>query len=175
MAVSSRTRRTTRSSAKVNTPAQVCWEDVKEGDEIPPVDFNLTIQRMVMSAGSNRDFTLYHHNNSIAHAVGAPDMFLNNVSCLQLWEKVISAWIGMYGRVKTVSFRIVHFHAAGDIIHTHGKVLRKWQENGLNLVELEMANETPRMTGMTGSAVVALPSKANPTATPRWDAQGVAV
>lgn len=159
----------------VKIPTQLCYEDVKDGQEIPPVEFNLTVQRMVMSAGANRDFATIHHNSTMGKAAGAPDMFLNNVSCLMLWERVISDWIGVYGRVKKVGFRIVHFHAAGDIIRTHGKVIKKWQENGLNLVEVEMASETPRMTGMTGTAVIALPAKANPTKTPRWNAQGVAV
>lgn len=171
--MTTRSRATTTTKAKV--PAQLCWEDVKEGDEIPPVDFNLTVQRMVMSAASNRDFATIHHNTTMGKGAGSPDMFLNNVSCLQLWERVISDWIGVSGRVKKVSFRITHFHAAGDIIHTHGKVIKKWKENGLNLIEAELASETPRMTGMTGSAVIALPSKANPTATPHWNTQGVAV
>lgn len=174
--MTTRTRRTTRTAQpKVSIPTQICWEDVKEGEEIPSVDFNLTVQRMVMSAGSNRDFATIHHNPTMGKAAGSPDMFLNNVSCLQLWDRVISDWIGAYGRVKKVSFRITHFHAAGDVVHTHGKVIKKWKENGLNLLELEMASETPRMTGMTGSAVVALPSKANPTATPHWNEKGVAV
>ncbi len=167
--------RTRTTKPKVNIPPQLCWEDVKEGDEIPPVDFNLTVQRMVMSAASNRDFATIHHNSTMGKSAGAPDMFLNNISTLQLWERSLSDWIGIYGRVKKVTFRITHFHAAGDLIHTHGKVLRKWQENGLHLVEVEMKNETPRMTGMDGTAVVALPSKANPTKTPMWDANGVAV
>ena len=161
-------------SSKVETP-QLLWDDVNEGDELPAVDFNLTVQRMVMSAASNRDFATIHHNTTMGKAAGSPDMFLNNVSCLQLWERVISDWIGVYGRVKKVSFRITHFHAAGDIVKTSGKVIKKWQENGLNLIEADLVSETPRMTGMTGSAVIALPTKANPTATPRWDAQGVAV
>ncbi|MEK7777743.1 MAG: acyl dehydratase [Chloroflexota bacterium] len=174
--MTTRARGTTRTSQpKAKIPHQICWEDVKEGDAIPPVDFNLTVQRMVMSAGSNRDFATIHHNPTMGKAAGSPDMFLNNVSCLQLWERVISDWIGIHGRVKKVSFRIMHFHAAGDVVHVAGKVAKKWQENGLNLLELEMQSDTPRMPGMTGSVVVALPSKANPTATPHWNAQGVAV
>lgn len=174
--MTTRTRRTAQTTQpKVSIPKQVCWEDVKVGDELPAVDFNLTVQRMVMTAGANRDFVTLHHNSTTAKAAGAPDMFLNNVSTLSLWERVISDWSGIYGRVKKASFRIVHFHAAGDVIHVHGKVAKKWQEHGLNLVELDMQSDTPRMPGQTGSVVVALPSKSNPAATPRWDAQGHAV
>ena len=145
---------------------QMIWEDVNEGDELPPVDFNLTIQRMVMSAGANRDFATIHHNTTAGKAAGAPDMFLNNVSTLMLWERVISDWTGIYGRVKKVGFRIMHFHAAGDLIQVHGTVTKKWQEQGLNLVEIDVKSETPRMTGQVGTVVVALPSRSNPTTTP---------
>ena len=145
---------------------QTLWEDVNEGDELPAVDFNLTIQRMVMSAGANRDFATIHHNTTAGKNAGAPDMFLNNVSTLMLWERVISDWTGVYGRVKKVGFRIMHFHAAGDLVQVHGTVTRKWQEQGLNLVEIDMKSETPRMTGQVGTAVVALPSRSNPTAVP---------
>ena len=91
-----------------------------------------------------------------------------------LWERVVSDWSGIYARARKVTFRITDFHTAGDVIHVGGKIAKKYQENGLNLVELEMQSDTPRRVGMTGSVVLALPSRAKPTATPRWNAEGVA-
>ena len=35
----------------------------------------------------------------------------------------------------SATFRITDFHLAGEIIHVGGKITKKWQENGLNLVE----------------------------------------
>ena len=139
---------------------QLYYEDVHLGDAPPPVTFNLTIQRMVMSAGANRDFTSYHHNTAAGIASGSPNMFLNNVSTLTLWERVISDWIGIHGRVKSVEFRITTFHAAGDVVTTKGEVKKKWQENGQNLINLEMSSEHSRGQCRVGSAVIALPSRA---------------
>lgn len=155
-------------------PPQVYWEEVNEGDELPPVDFMLTIQRMVIAAGANRNFSPLHHNTTAGQRAGAADMFLQNGSCLMLWERVISDWCGIYARVKKVTFRITDFHTAGDVIHVGGKIVRKYQENGLNLVDLEMQSDTPRRVGMTGTVVLALPSRSKPTTTPRWNADGVA-
>ena len=138
---------------------QLYYEDVQVGDEPPQVTFNLTIQRMVMTVGANRDFALYHHNTAAGIASGSPNMFLNNVSCLALWERVISDWIGLRGRVKEVEFRITTFHAAGDVVTTKGQVKKKWQENGQNLISLEMSSEHNRGQSMGGSAVIALPSR----------------
>jgi len=156
-------------------PPQVYYEGVNEGDEIPSVDFNLTVQRMIMFVGATRNFPGLHHNDRVAQKQGAaPNMFLQNNSCLMLWERVVSDWMGVYGRVKSANFRITEFHLAGDIIHVGGKITKKWQENGLNLVELTMQSDTPRRAGMTGTVIVALPSVKYPTTTPRWDLEGKA-
>ncbi len=153
------------------TRKQLCWEDVREGEEVHPVTFNLTIQRLVMFAGANRDFAAHHHNTAMGQADGAPNMHANADSCLAMWERVITDWIGAAGRIKKVNFRNVTFNAAGDAVVVSGKVAKKWQEKDLNLVELDMKSAHARGTSMIGTAVVALPSKSNPTKVPRWAAE----
>lgn len=156
-------------------PPQVYFEQVNEGDEIPSVDYNLTVQRMIMFVGVTRNFPGLHHNDRVAQSQGAaPAMFLQNNSCLMLWERVVSDWMGVYGRVRSASFRITEFHLAGDSIHVGGTVANKRQENGLNLVELTMESKTPRRVGMTGNVIIALPSLKFPTTTPMWDIDGKA-
>jgi len=154
-------------------PPQNYYESVNEGDEIPAVDFNLTIQRMIIMVGATRNFPGIHHNDAIAQKSGAaPSMFLQNNSCLMLWERVVSDFAGVYGRVRQASFRITDFHLSGQHIHTGGTITKKWQEKGLNLVEITMQSENGNRACMTGRAVVALPSVKYPTQTPFWDLEG---
>ena len=154
-------------------PPQVYFEQVNEGDEIPAVDFNLTVQRMIMFVGATRNFPGLHHNDRVAQKRGAaPGIFLQNNSCLMLWERVVSDWMGIYGRVRAVTFRITEFHLAGDVIHVGGKITKKVQEKGLNLVEIAMESKTPPARrhdghGHRGAAVDQVP-----TTTPRWDREG---
>lgn len=155
-------------------PPQVYYESVNEGDEIPSVDFNLTVQRMIMFVGATRNFPGLHHNDRIAQKNGATGMFLQNNSCLMLWERVVSDWMGIYSRVRSATFRISDFHVVGDAIHVGGTIGKKWQENGLSLVLLDMKSDTPRRVGMVGTVTVALPSIDKPTSTPRWNDEGVA-
>jgi len=155
-------------------PPQVYYEGVNVDDEIPSVDFNLTVQRMIMFVGATRNYPGLHHNDRVAQANGAERMFLQNNSCLMLWERVVSDWMGVYSRVKSATFRITNFHLSGDIVHVGGKITKKWQENGLNLVELTMLSHTPRRVGMTGTVILALPSTKFPTTTPMWDNDGQA-
>jgi hypothetical protein len=156
-------------------PPQVYFEQVNEGDDIPAVDFNLTIQRMIMFVGATRNFPGLHHNDRVAQRQGAaPGMFLQNNSCLMLWERVVSDWMGVYGRVRRANFRITDFHLGGQQIHVGGKITKKWQEDGLNLVELTMESNNGNRPCMTGTVVVALPTLKHPTTTPMWDREGKA-
>ena len=40
---------------------QITLDDVAAGEEIPEISMPITLQRLVMEAGSNRDFSLIHH------------------------------------------------------------------------------------------------------------------
>lgn len=140
---------------------QLYWEDVKEGDQVPPVTFNLTVWRLVVQAGGNRDFAPIHHDTVVAHAQGAPEMYANNVFCQSMWERTVREWIGLDGRIRKVGpFRMRIFNTVGEAAVTSGVVKRTWQENGENLVEVEM--QTVHSKGVSvgpGPVVVTLPSK----------------
>ena len=164
---------TVDTTVRWSIPPQIYFEQVDEGDDIPAVDFNLTYQRMIMFVGATRNYPGLHHNERVAQKRGAaPGIFLQNNSCLMLWERVVSDWMGNYGRVRAATFRITEFHLAGDIIHVGGKITKKWQDKGLNLVEITMESKTPRRVGMAGTVTVALPSLKYPTTTPMWDRDG---
>lgn len=137
------------------------YEDVEVGDEVPPVTIHLTVQRLVIEAGANRAFPPIHHNTEVAQALGAPEMFANNGFIQAMWERTYREFIGLDGVVKKVGpFRIQTFNTAGDSVVTPGVVKRKWQENGENLVELEMWCENSKGISVgPGPVLVALPSK----------------
>ena len=138
------------------------WEDVQEGDEVPPVTFNLTFQRMVMMAGANRDFSPLHHNSNIARAGGADDTYLNNGSIQTMWERTVREFIGLDGKIKKMGpYRLRVFNTLGESVVTKGTVRRRWQEAGENLVELEIWSEHSKGVSVgPGPIVVTLPSRA---------------
>jgi hypothetical protein len=140
---------------------QLYWEDVAVGDTIPPLTFNMTVHRLVVFAGGNRDFAPIHHDTEVSHAQGAPDMYANNVFCQAMWERTVREWIGLDGRIKKVGpFRMRVFNTVGEAVKTSGEVKRKWQEGGQNLVELEVRSEHSKgISGGPGPVVVTLPSK----------------
>ena len=56
---------------------QIYFEDVHTNSIIKPISIPITLQRLVMEAGSNRDFSLMHHDNEVAKITGAPSAFAN--------------------------------------------------------------------------------------------------
>lgn len=137
------------------------FEDVNEGDEVPPVIFPMTVFRLVVEAGANRDFNQIHHNTPVTQASGAPDMYANNGFIQGMWERTVREYIGLGGRFKkTGPFRMKIFNNVGETVVTKGTVKRKWVEDGEHLVELEIVSEHSRGASVgPGPVVVSLPSR----------------
>ena len=145
----------------VDWSQQRYWEDVNEGDAIPPLTINITIARLVVEAGANRDFAQIHHNTPVSVATGAPDMYANNVFIQSWWERAVRDYIGLGGRFKkTGPFRMRIFNTAGESAVTTGEVTRKWEENGEHLVEIEVQTTISKGTSVgPGPVVVSLPAR----------------
>ena len=137
------------------------FDDVNEGDEVPPITFNLTVQRLVIEAGANRDFNQIHHNTEVAQEQGAAEMYANNTFVQGFWERTVREFVGLDGQIKKVGpFRIRVFNLVGEAVITKGIVKKKWQEGGENLVELEIWSEHSQGISVgPGPVLVTLPSR----------------
>ena len=137
------------------------WEDVSVGDEIPSVDFPLSVYRLVMEAGANRDFNSIHHNSEYAQRTGAPEMYANNVFLQGMWERTVREYIGLAGTLVSLKgFRMKVFNTVGETVITKGLVKNKWQEGSKSLVELEIWSENSKgITVGPGTVLVTLPTK----------------
>lgn len=137
------------------------WEDVAVGDEVAPVSFPLSIYRMVVAAGGNRDFNSIHHNSEYARQTGAPDMYANNTFLQGMWERTVREFIGLAGVIKRVKgFRMKIFNTVGDTVTTRGKVNRLWLEGTNGLVELELWCENSKGVSVgPGAVIVTLPRR----------------
>lgn len=135
------------------------WQDVEEGDEIPAVAFPLTVYRLVVEAGANRDFNSIHHNSELARASGAPEMYANTGFLLGMWERALREFIGLDGTIRRISgFRMKRFSTVGHTVTVRGRVVRKWREDGDALVDLELWSEVSGEVNVgPGTVTVTLP------------------
>jgi acyl dehydratase len=123
-------------------PPEPLWEDVTVGEEIGPLAFPLTVYRLVMAAGANRDFNAIHHNSAYAQASGAPDIYANNFLLQGMWERLVRDRIGLGGVIRRLSgFRMRIFNTVGDSVTVKGRVAAKWVEADAGYVEFEIWSE----------------------------------
>lgn len=120
---------------------QRTWGEVQVGEELAPVDFPLTVYRLVVAAGGNRDFNSIHHNSSYAKASGAPDMYASTFFLLGTWERVLRDYIGSAGTIRSIAgFRMRKFNVVGSVMTVSGRVTGKHLDDGAGIVEIELAS-----------------------------------
>ena len=78
----------------VDWSRQIILNDVVIGAEIPEISMPVTLQRLVMEAGSNRDLSLIHHNKEVAQSTGADDAYMNTFFIIGLFERMLREWMG---------------------------------------------------------------------------------
>lgn len=139
----------------VDWSRQITLDDVAVGAEIPEISMPITLQRLVMEAGSNRDLSLIHHDKEVAQSTGATDAYMNTFFIIGLFERMLREWMGTRGRLKKLgSLQMKSFNVVGDVVCCRGKVTGK-QDDGTVSLDIRMENEE-RVT-VTAVAVVVLP------------------
>ena len=132
---------------------------MQAGTELPEFALPLTMQRLVMEAGVNRDFMPIHHDREIARATGAPDPYANTMLIQSVLEATLREWMGLAGRLRTLRFNMRAFAAAGTIMSGHGRVTAIRTEPGGQFVDLDVWTASDGTPTATGTATVWLPSE----------------
>jgi acyl dehydratase len=132
---------------------------MKVGVELPEFSLPLTMQRLVMEAAANRDFTPIHHDRELTRATGAPDPYANTMLIQSVLEATLREWMGLAGRLRTLRFTMRAFATVGTIMSGHGRVTAIRAEQGGQFVDLDVWTASDGTQTATGSATVWLPSQ----------------
>ena len=139
--------------------AKLYFEDVK-GDEMLP-SFQLTITRthIVKYIGAGGDFFPVHHDEEFAKSVGLPSVFANGLMHGGMLARVVTDWAGD-GAVRRYKIRFASMVWPGDTLTFAGHVVRKYQQEGENLVDCELSVVNQKgENAITGETTVTLPTK----------------
>lgn len=101
------------------------YDGIAIGDPISITELPLTLQRLVIEAGVNRDYTPTHHDPALAIASGAPAPYANTPMIMALLEAGIRNWMGIEGRLLELEFKMLRFNLAGSVIRVGGEVITK--------------------------------------------------
>lgn len=139
---------------------QVYFDDVRVWEDLPSITRGpLNVTDLVLGASAFRDYYPGHHDQEFAKAQGAPDIFINTHFTLGLLHRVVEGWMGPEGFVRKMRFRMVAMNMPGDTIVGKGKVTGKYQQDGENLVEIDVWLENQRGVTTTAAFTVSLPVK----------------
>jgi acyl dehydratase len=126
---------------------------LQAGDELPSISIPITLQRLVMEAGANRDLSLMHHDGEVARSTGAPDAFANTYFLMGMFERLMREWAGTAARIKKIGpLRMMIFNTVGDTIEFKGKVASV--DMAASTVTVELWVGSPRGQTVTASAVL---------------------
>lgn len=135
------------------------FEEIKVGDEIPPLEKKITQAGMVMYAASTWDFHRYHYDSEHAQKSGFPRPFLDGQELGAFLTQMLLDWAGHEAFIKKLAIRYREFVYPGDTLTCKGRVTAKCTKEGENLVECEMwiENQKGQMVLSPASATVVIP------------------
>ena len=136
------------------------WDEVAIGDDIGMLAFPITVSRLVIAAGANRDFNAIHHNAGFARATGAPDMYANSLLLQGMWERLARDYIGPSGRIwRLGGFRMRSFNCPGDTVTVSGHVTEKWLDGERAMIRIELRSDNKAgLTVGPGFVTASLPT-----------------
>jgi acyl dehydratase len=144
----------------VTAREQLYWEDVAEGDELPPVSLDITTRRLFLQASGSQDWYPLHFDPAFARKAGHEDVFMNTGFVQAALVRLLTDWMGDAGFLKRLSFELRRQHRPGDTMVCRGRVAGVEVRDGDGCVDLEVWAENEREGVATpGRATVILPRK----------------
>ena len=140
--------------------ARVYFEDVKVGDELPPL-VKGPIQQIQLTryAGASGDFNPIHQDDEFARAAGMGGVFAHGMLSMGFVGQLVTDWAGA-GQVRKLGVRFAGLVRLKDTITCRGRVLAKSSKDDVNLVDLEVWAENQKAEKVvTGHATVVLPAR----------------
>ena len=140
---------------------QLYWEDVQDGQVVPPYSQKVGYMELNRFAGANNELVPIHMDPDYAKNVAKlPDVIIMGNLKLAYIANALTSWAGDDGWIRKIAIEYRKMDTVNTTIAAKGKVTRKYQEDGKHLVALEVwvENEQGEVT-TPGSAVVALPSR----------------
>jgi acyl dehydratase len=132
-------------------------EAVTPGEPLTSVTLPITLQRLVMEAAANRDFSPWHFDHEVARSLGAPAAFANTTLIETLLEAAVRRWGGLGARIKRLEFAMRGQTCADEVASIGGRIAGKGvAANGERRVRLALWIDSARVRTVTASAVVAL-------------------
>ena len=140
--------------------AQLYFEDVEIGAEIPPLHKHPTTRQLVKWAGATDDYFEIHYDKDFAQSQGMPGVIVHGRLKASFLGQLITDWIGDQGVILKLTNSYRGMDIPGEDIICKGQVTSKYVQEGQHCIECATWTENPKGEKTTlGTAVVILPSR----------------
>lgn len=137
--------------------AQIRFDEVEVGTELPAASFPVTRATLVRYAGASGDFNPIHWNEKFATEVGLPDVIAHGMFTMAEAIRVVTDWVGDPGAVVEYGVRftkpvVVANDGQGALIEVTAKVAVKLDDNRVR-VDLTAMSAGQKVLGMSRAVV----------------------
>ncbi len=133
----------------------ITWESVNEGDSLPELHKKPSLTQLVKYAAGSGDFNPLHHDYDFPQSKQLKSIIVHGRFKYASLGELVSNWLGHKGRIRKISCQYRGMDFPGQDIVCGGKVLRKSEESGEKIVELELWTQNAEGKKTTpGKAVV---------------------
>ena len=139
--------------------AQIYFEDVEVGAELPAMTKKPTTRQLVKWTGASQDWNELHYDHNVAQKAGLPSVIVHGHLTSSFLAQLLTDWIGEEGFVKKLEVKWKQFHFPGQDILCKGKVTDKRKEEDENIVEVDLWTEVDGTVYAPHKATVILPAK----------------
>ena len=127
------------------------FEDVSEGESLPPRTIPVTRAHLVHYAGASGDRNVIHWDERFAKGVGLPDVIAHGMWTMGAAVQVVTDWVGDAGRIVDYGTRftkpVVVPHGAGAEIAVAGVVKSLDEQTREATVELTVTCGDDKVLG----------------------------
>lgn len=114
------------------------WTSVSEGDEVSSLEFPISMRTLMIDVAGTRDLYPIHHDREFAKDNGARDIFVNTMFYEGLFGRIATDWAGPEAFLRKLRFSMKRPNCLGDTIVSRGWVSRKYEDEGSQLLDLEI-------------------------------------
>ena len=114
------------------------FEDVEVGAEIPALVNKVDLPQLFRYSAATWNFFLLHLEKEYAKKNGFKDANIHASFYGAFFAKMMTNWIGDPGRLKKLRYKVTVMGFPGDTLFCKGKVVKKYEESGENLVDCDI-------------------------------------
>jgi acyl dehydratase len=132
------------------------FQDVSVGDELPTLEKQITMPRMMAYGAATWDFIRIHYDADYVRALGFDGPFMDGQMIGGFLAHQLQDWAGPGAFLRKLSFSNRAMVYPGDSVTCHGIVSAKFVENGQALVTCDLwaINQNDEKVVQPASALV---------------------